>query len=139
MGAAQYLLMVTIVAVGSISGLVTLRDMVNQEYGDTALALENLNQSYQYQIIVDGNVIASTSYTDTVGSLADLEDITDPMNPVIVPGGSPGNVDPTLLDPVGAGPAGITFPMGTQEGVALVLPPPGPNELSPNAEGTPLP
>lgn len=40
------ILLVTIVALGAIVGLTTLRDQIVQELGDIALAIENLNQSY---------------------------------------------------------------------------------------------
>lgn len=39
-------LITTIVAFGTITGLVTLRNQIVQELGDFALAIENLNQSY---------------------------------------------------------------------------------------------
>ncbi len=40
------ILITTIIALGAIVGLTTLRDQVVQEMGDYALALENLNQSF---------------------------------------------------------------------------------------------
>jgi len=41
-----YLLMVTIIAIGGITGLATLRDGIIQEGGDIGLALRNLDQTY---------------------------------------------------------------------------------------------
>ena len=40
------ILITAIVALGAIAGLVTLRDQIVQEFGDYAIALENLNQSF---------------------------------------------------------------------------------------------
>lgn len=44
------LLLTTIVALGAIVGLVTLRDQIVQEMGDFADALESLDQSYSSSI-----------------------------------------------------------------------------------------
>ncbi len=136
MSPAHFLLLMTILAFGAVGGLTTLRDQIVQEYGDAALVLENLNQSYEYEVVIDGNVFASASYTDTVGSLADIVDLDTNAT---IPGGSPGNIDPDLLDSVGNPPAGMSFVPGVPEGTALVLPPPGPNGLAPTPEGVPLP
>jgi hypothetical protein len=40
------ILLTTIVALGAIVGLVTLRDQLVQEFGDVGVALENINQSF---------------------------------------------------------------------------------------------
>lgn len=48
--AAGYLLLVTIFAIGMIAGLATLRDGIVQEYGDIALALEHLDQSFVFAL-----------------------------------------------------------------------------------------
>lgn len=48
-GEASFLslvLLVTIVALGAVVGLTTLRDQIVQELGDVALAIENIDQSY---------------------------------------------------------------------------------------------
>jgi hypothetical protein len=42
------ILLTTIIALGAIVGLVSLRDQVIQEMGDYAIALENLNQSFSF-------------------------------------------------------------------------------------------
>lgn len=39
-------LVTTIVAFGVLTGVATLREQIVQEFGDLALAIENLNQSY---------------------------------------------------------------------------------------------
>ena len=48
-GEASFLslvLLVTIVVLGAVAGLTTLRDQIVQELGDIALAIESLDQSY---------------------------------------------------------------------------------------------
>ena len=45
-GAMGLVLVVTLVAIGAIVGLSTLRDQVVQEMGDMAVALESLDQSF---------------------------------------------------------------------------------------------
>jgi hypothetical protein len=47
---AAYLLIATIVGIGAIVGLATVRDQFVQELGDIAIALENLDQSYSFTI-----------------------------------------------------------------------------------------
>lgn len=44
--AMGYVVLVTIIGIGMITGAVTLRDGIVQEYGDLSLALEHLDQSY---------------------------------------------------------------------------------------------
>jgi len=43
-------LMVTILVIGIIPGISTLRDHIVQNYGDVAVALESLDQSYSYTV-----------------------------------------------------------------------------------------
>lgn len=142
---AQYILTVTIFAIGAIAGFISLRDAIIQDYADAALALRNLNQSYNYQLFdQDGNLIDPDSngtytaeYNDTVGGLADVDDIE---NNVVIVGGSPGMTDITLNDtPAGMAPSGISFPVAMPEGVNVVVPPPGANEIPAMNEGDPLP
>ena len=45
-----YILLVTILGIGLIAGLATLRDGIIQEYGDLSVALEQLNQSYEFTL-----------------------------------------------------------------------------------------
>jgi hypothetical protein len=71
--AASFILMVTIVALGILCGAATFRDQLVQEFGDIAVDLENLDQSYSITI---GTV--TSSFADTV----------------------PGNIQPVTLDGV---------------------------------------
>lgn len=49
------ILLVVILGIGVIVGAVALRDQITQEFGDAAVALDNLDQSYSYLIEIDTN------------------------------------------------------------------------------------
>ena len=67
---SQTILMVAILVIGMIAGLTTLRDQLVQEMGDTAVALESLDQSYSFTIhCVDH---------DVVSTFVDSNTLTDP-------------------------------------------------------------
>lgn len=66
---ADLVLIATILVIGTIVGLTTMRDQVVQELGDLATALGLLNQSYSYSgvTITNGSftaTVAGSSYTD---------------------------------------------------------------------------
>lgn len=82
----ELILIATILVIGLIVGLATVRDQVVQELGDLATAIGNVNQSYWY----DG-VTGCTAAT--AGSM--FEDNTD-------------FCDAQGLDPVDAEPSGIS-------------------------------
>ena len=106
-GGAEFIsliLMTAVVAMGGIVGLAQIRDQVVQEFGDSAVALDNLDQSFSYTITVDtdGNgtldsVVATATYVDDAA---------------------------TLLDPAGAAPACLIMNVvsPTTEGGALTAP-----------------
>ena len=48
----QLVLVVTVLAIGITVGLASFRDMVVQAFGDVAIALENLDQSFS--VTIDG-------------------------------------------------------------------------------------
>ena len=89
---AGLILTTAIVALGGIAGLVAMRDLVIQEIGDVAVALDQVDQSFAYTIRVDGNGDG---------------DFVDPQDSVI----SAAYVDPapTLTDPNNAAPADLQF------------------------------
>jgi len=91
------ILLITIACLGAIVGLVQVRNKVVQEFGDAAVALDHLDQSYEVTVTLDGDVVYYAAFED------------------------PG---PTLLDPDGLPPAGLTFvpPASTE---SPVPPPPG--------------
>lgn len=66
----ELVLIATILVIGMIVGLASVRDAVVQELGDVAMAIGNVNQSYWYNSVVGCESLASTA-----GSL--FEDNTD--------------------------------------------------------------
>lgn len=70
---ADYMLLVMIVTIGSIVGISTVRDSVAQEFGDVAVALETLQQTYTVSMtFADGSTrtygyIDDTPLTDPAG------------------------------------------------------------------------
>ncbi len=62
--ASTYLLMTTIVAIGMIAGLTSLRDSVVQQFGDVALGLEHLDQTYTINATI-GTQVKTFGYIDT--------------------------------------------------------------------------
>jgi hypothetical protein len=62
---AMMMFLVAIVAIGSVTGLVALRDLIATEFCDVAGALEHLNQSYSVSVTIvdpDTNMVV---YSDT--------------------------------------------------------------------------
>ena len=79
MNSAEIVLMTTILIIGSIVGLVAMRNQIVQEFGDLATALGAMNQTYSY--IGETRSVGSTT-TTVVGTVAgssydDLSDIGD--------------------------------------------------------------
>ncbi len=60
---SSYLLMATIIAIGMIAGLTTLRNSVVQQFGDVALGLEHLDQTYTISATI-GTQIKQFGYQD---------------------------------------------------------------------------
>ena len=61
---SSYLLLATIVAIGMIAGLTTLRDSMVQQFGDVALGLEHLDQTYSINATI-GTQVKQFGYQDT--------------------------------------------------------------------------
>lgn len=63
----DYVLLGTIVAIGAIVGLVTVRDAIVQELGDVGIGLENLQQNYTvsmtFATVSGGTTTQSYGYT----------------------------------------------------------------------------
>jgi hypothetical protein len=102
------ILVTALVAIGGIVGLGELRDQVTQELGDVAVALDNVDQSYTYNIQIDGN---------------DDGDFTDVGIDFTFTSAYVDNAA-TLLDPANAAPACLTLGVisPTSEGGALPAP-----------------
>jgi Flp pilus assembly pilin Flp len=68
---AELILVATILVIGMIVGLTTVRDQVIQELGDVAAAIASMNQSYSYSG-------ATGHHSSTAGSeFSDLSDDCD--------------------------------------------------------------
>lgn len=67
---AGWMFVVVVLAIGAVVGLTTVRDQITQQLGDTAVALESLDQSYSFTIASPTSTIAGM-YTDTPTTLAD--------------------------------------------------------------------
>lgn len=74
---SSYLLLVTLVALAAIPGLTTVRDSVVQEFGDVAVALDALDQSYTFTL------------NGTVSAFTDTSELDDPGGP---PGEEPAGI-----------------------------------------------
>jgi Flp pilus assembly pilin Flp len=75
----QALLMLTVVVIGMIAGLATVRDQLVQEFGDMAVALESLDQSYSMTINgVTTEFIDSTTLADPADDEPACIDIEEP-------------------------------------------------------------
>jgi hypothetical protein len=65
-------LLTTIVVIGAIVGLATIRDAVVQEYGDSAVLLDNLDQTVSVQVFDNGgNLVWEVQYLDNAATLVD--------------------------------------------------------------------
>lgn len=86
-------LVTTIMALGSIVGLTTLRDHIVQQFGDAAVALRELRQSYRYSVAIDANMDGDTSDPEDCvleGGFSDAVDLVD------LPGAPPACLDLTI-------------------------------------------
>lgn len=87
-----------IVGIAGMVGLVQIRDQVTQQFGDVAVALDNVDQSFSYTIQI-GNPVVTTITSSYVDNAA------------------------TLNDPVNAAPACLTLNVApTAEGGAITPP-----------------
>uniref|UniRef100_A0A7C4LIW6 Flp family type IVb pilin n=1 Tax=Schlesneria paludicola TaxID=360056 RepID=A0A7C4LIW6_9PLAN len=78
--AMTYILIVTLVGIGMICGLTTIRDQVTQAFGDTADALATVNQTY---------TVTMTFATIGGGTVVQTFGYVDPPPPPPVPGQAP--------------------------------------------------
>lgn len=101
MNSAELVLISTLLILGSIVGLATLRDQVVQEFGDLGMAVGQLNQSYSYDEVEVEITIDGIDYTFTAAgsSYADLADFCEEAP---IAGQPPGCISVTL-DPENEG------------------------------------
>lgn len=70
----EIILLMMILVFGVMAGNISLRDAVSQEAADTGLAINNINQSYNYAgNTIGADFVAGSSFTD----LADENDGVD--------------------------------------------------------------
>ena len=70
-------LMVTVLVIGIIPGVVTLRDHIVQNFGDVALSLENIDQSYSFTVNgVTSEYVDSGQVDDVAGDAPAGLDLT---------------------------------------------------------------
>lgn len=60
----DYIITIAILVMGSIIGLTTLRNSIVQEFGDIALGLENLDQTYSVSITFAGGSTKTMLFVD---------------------------------------------------------------------------
>ena len=74
------LLIATILCIGSIVGLVSIRDQVVQELGDVGIAIGQLNQSYTFTgfaLTLSAGGVAIGTFSVAGSSFADTADFCD--------------------------------------------------------------
>jgi len=69
---AEVIFVTLLLVFGAIAGLTSYRDAISQELGDTAVALDSIDQSFNYTLTT-GGVPVVRSYSDTTT-------LTDPAN-----------------------------------------------------------
>ncbi len=72
--ALSVIFVTVILAIGVLAGLVVVRDHVVQEFGDVSVGLDSLDQSFSYEIVVDGEVCVSVDHNDDSATLTDPVD-----------------------------------------------------------------
>ena len=93
--AFSMILLTALVCIGAIVGLGIVRDQVTQEFGDIAVALDNVDQSFSVEVNVDGMICLEMEYQDNPATLQDLAD-TPPacLNLTTPPTGENGSPTP---------------------------------------------
>jgi hypothetical protein len=69
--ALSLIFVTAIVCLGALVGVSIIRNHIVQELGDVAVALDNIDQSFSYEIIVEGTVCWSAEYIDDPATLMD--------------------------------------------------------------------
>ena len=102
---SELVLIVTILVLGMIVGLVTMRDALNAEMDDVAESFGAVDQSYCYDGLVNGEISAATAGScfdddvddfagDTVPQAFVPAVPTGPADAFVGPGGVPGSDGP---------------------------------------------
>ena len=96
--AMSTIFLTVLLGLGVLGGLVIVRDHLVQEFGDFGVALNNLDQSFSYEINVCDGCEISASYIDDYATLQDPENAAPAC---LVIGVDPGSEDGTLPSPSG--------------------------------------
>ncbi len=91
-------LITTILVLGSIVGLVCLRNQIVQELGDIATAVGALNQSYEY--LGDTQTLGTTTVVIGTVAASSYEDNLDIGDGPDSPGGEPAGISVSNVVPV---------------------------------------
>ena len=77
----ELVLVATILVIGMVVGLATVRNAVVQELGDVAQAIGNINQSYSYEGVSGRDGSSATAGSDFLDNVdfCDGDDGTDPI------------------------------------------------------------
>ena len=75
---AELILITTVLVIGMVVGLTTVRDQVVQELGDLAQAIANVNQSFSYSGVTGHH--SSTAGSIFVDRLDDCDTNIDPLS-----------------------------------------------------------
>jgi Flp pilus assembly pilin Flp len=109
-GGVEYIsliLITAVVAMAGVVGLVQVRNQVTQEFGDAAVALDTLDQSFTYTIQVDTLGNGSFAYTKSAAYADPGPTLTDPADAppaCLVLNVAPGSEGDTPVAPSGAFP-----------------------------------
>ena len=115
---AEMILIATIACIGLIVGMVTYRDAIVQELGDTGAAINAMNQSYAIAIAANPGA-GITVVGDTVTITSTFGDVTVTASFQNYDYADQLDLCETTVQTAGEPPAGITFPAGIEEGEAL--------------------
>jgi hypothetical protein len=85
------ILATAVFSIGALVGLATFRDAVVQQYGDVAVGLDHLDQSWSYRTGIDANGDGDCTDPGDCEFEGEFTDVS------------------TLTDPAGAAPADIVF------------------------------
>jgi hypothetical protein len=96
--AMSTIFLTVLLGLGVLGGLVIVRDHLVQEFGDFGVALNNLDQSFSYEINVCDGCEISAEYID---NYATLQDPADAPPACLVIDVDPGSEDGTLPSPSG--------------------------------------
>jgi Flp pilus assembly pilin Flp len=91
---AELILVVTILVLGMVVGLTTLRDQVTQELGDVALAIASINQSFSFSG-------ATGHHSSSAGSI--FIDLLDECDGIDSAACEPACIDVCGIEPAGEG------------------------------------